>query len=208
MTSLPAPEPMPYDDVLDPVVAGQHGVASRQHLTACGLGPAAVAAQLAARRWQEVGPLVVVLHNGPLTGDQMLHAASLHVSPHGCLAQLTALSVHGVRGFALAEVAVVHPRATSIVRLPWLRVHESRRLRPADVVVRRGLRLTDPARSTVDAVAWQPDKRFAYALPAAVVQQRLSTATRLAHALYNAGTYGTPHTCVSPWRTSPEERSR
>ena len=160
---------------------------SRAQLTVHDVCPAEIAAQLRARRWQELGPLVVVLHNGPVTRDQRLRAAVLHVGSKGCLAARTALEPFGLRGFEDDTVHVLHPRATSVPRLPGLQVHESRRLRAEDVTRRDGLPVTRPARSAIDAVAFQRFPRFAYALPAALVQQKLAAPIDVARELRRAG---------------------
>lgn len=176
--------------VREPRVRWTDGVATLTELQRQGLSYRAVEAQLDARRWQRVGPLVVAGHNGPLTRRQLLRAATLHVGPKGCLAENSALEVHGFRGLGtpdLGVIHVVHPRASSVPPLPWLQIHESRRLLPADIRSRRGLPVTGPARAAIDRAAWQPYVRFAYAVTAAVVQQRLTTAAELSEELDRAG---------------------
>ena len=75
-------------------------------------------------------------------------------------------------------------------------VHESRRLRPEYHVEVAGLPCTAAPRSAIDAAAWQPWPRFACALVAAVVQQRLCTADELEHAMGYVGRVDTKRTCV------------
>ncbi|MDQ3417043.1 MAG: hypothetical protein M3474_08150 [Actinomycetota bacterium] len=147
-------------------------------------------AQLQARRWQEWGPHAIVCHNGPLTRRQRLRAAAITVGDKGGLATRTALELHGFSGFddpADGRLHVVHPRMSTVPSMPDLVVHESRRLVPGDLVVRQGIRATDAARSAIDMCAWQPSPRFAYAVLAAVVQQRLTTARLLTERLDAAG---------------------
>lgn len=178
---------VPIGTALHQLAFRQRGVLSRAQLAAHDVGPSEIAAQLAARRWQELGPLVLALHNGPVTRLQWLHAAVLHVGSKGCLAARTALEPYGFRGFDDHAIHLLHPRATSVPRLSGLRVHESRRLHPGDVTSHEGLHVTVPARSAIDAVAFQRFPRFAYALPAAVVQQGLSTPLELGRELRRAG---------------------
>ncbi len=162
----------------------------RTQLLRLGVSWEVVEGQLAARRWQLLGPLVVVLHNGPPTRGQHLHAAALHVGSKGCLAENTALEVHGFRGLGTPDtsiVHVVHPRASSVPALPWLRIHESRRLTADDITRRNGLPVTNAARSFIDRAAWQPFPRFVYAVTAAAVQQRLTRPPALSDELRRAG---------------------
>ena len=85
--------------------------------------------------------------------------------------------------------------------LPGVRVHESRR-RQAGVCTcdDDGLPRTDVARSAIDAAAWQPWPRFACAMVAAVVQQRLATARRAGCVRCSIcrAQFDTRHTCG--WR--------
>lgn len=174
----------------EPDLTWTDDVATRADLQAQGATYDLIEAQLDARRWQPVGPLVVVRHNGPLTRQQQLRAAVLHVGPKGCLAENTALEVHGFRGLGtpdLEGVHVVHPRASTVQRLPWLHIHESRRLAPADIRVCTGLAVTSAARAAIDRAAWQPYPRFVYAVLAAVVQQRRTTPRGLSAELRRAG---------------------
>ncbi len=170
-----------------PLADQQAQTATRAQLHAAGLSESFIDAQLHARRWQAWGPLVIVMHNGPLTRVQLLWAAILHVGPRGCLAARTALEPHGFRGFDDNRVHVVHPRATSVVEMPDLVVHESRRLVPSDITQRRGLRTMEGARAAIDLAAWQPSPRFACAVLAAVVQQRISTGRLLSATLVTVG---------------------
>ena len=66
-------------------------------------------------------------------------------------------------------------------------MHESRRLKPECHVRDAGLPCTAAARSAIDAAAWQPWPRFACAMLAAVVQQRLCTVNDLDQALRYVG---------------------
>jgi hypothetical protein len=91
------------------------------------------------------------------------------------LASHTALEVWGFRPFAkeAGGIHVVIPRGARIFTFPDVVVHESRRFGAADVHDVRGLPCTGRARSAIDAAAWQPWPRFAMAMAAAVVQQRI-----------------------------------
>jgi hypothetical protein len=78
-------------------------------------------------------------------------------------------------------------RGATYTALPGVCYHESRRFNDADVVTIAGLNATRPARSAIDAAAWQRWPRFACAMLAAVAQQRMATPEQLSRALAAAG---------------------
>ncbi|GAA1839025.1 hypothetical protein GCM10009714_21150 [Microlunatus capsulatus] len=162
---------------------------TRHQLVALGLNHFEIRAQLQARRWTAWGAHVVLLHNGDPTPRQRMWAAVLDAGEPAALASHTALELWGFRSFA-AESSAVHlvvPRGAKVHRWPGLVVHESRRLQPDEHVLRQGLPCTPAARSTLDAAAWQPWPRFACALLAAVVQQRVCTVDDVDEALRRIG---------------------
>lgn len=163
----------------------QDAVMTRPQLLS-GLTPGFLDAQVAANRWQRPTPTVYVLHNGPLTEAQRWWLATLAVGP---LAGRTALAAWGLQGWPSEQVEVVVARGQH-PPLPEglaLRLHESRRFSTLDVhPVRRPARVR-VERAAIDAAAWTPQPRAACGLLASVVQQRLSTAPRLAEALAGAG---------------------
>jgi hypothetical protein len=169
--------------------SSQTGVATRRQLRDSGVGAEVIRAQLDARRWQLWGRSVVVTHNAALTRRQLMWAAVLDAGEPAALGSHTSLELSGFAPFA-READLIHllvPRGAKVVRHPEVVVHESRRLRPATFVVREGLPCTSVEQSGIDAAAWQPWPRFACALVAAVVQQRLSTAERLESELGRVG---------------------
>lgn len=171
------------------LAAHQEGVATRGQLHGAGLSADLVQAQLDADRWQRWGHHVVVLHNGELTRRQLMWAWVLDAGPAAALASHTALELAGFVPFA-TEAAQIHllvPRGAKVVQDARLVVHESRRLDPGRHVRRLGLPCTPLERSALDAAAWQPWPRFACAMVASVVQQRLTTAQLLEHELAHVG---------------------
>ena len=167
----------------------QNQVATRAQLLGRGLSAHTIRAQMEAHRWQSWGHHVVVLHNGALSRRQLMWAALLDAGPDAALASHTALELAGFRSFA-AEAASLHllvERGAKVHRHPDVVVHESRRLHPEHHVATAGLRRTATARSVLDAAAWQPWPRFACALLAAAVQQRLCSAMDLDRALQQIG---------------------
>jgi hypothetical protein len=159
----------------------QLGVLHRRQLDELDLTPGYVSAQLSARRWSAVGHKVVVLQNAPLQRDQLLWLAVLDAEDLVALGSHTSLELGGFTPIAreAREIHLVVTRGAKVSRFAGIRVHESRRLRPQDVIQRDGLPCTGVERSAIDAAAWQPFPRFACLMLAAVVQQRLTSAARL-----------------------------
>lgn len=146
---------------------GPDGVASRQQLTEQGVSTGRIRRAIAAGRWQEPVPGVVVSHGGPLSRRQRWLVGLAHAGPVGALSHRSALlvlgcrieelpaarRVAGVRGRyadpaegGLVEVSVPHGR--HLRSSGFVVVHQSRR--PLRAVDRDGLVLTRPARSAVD----------------------------------------------------------
>jgi hypothetical protein len=162
---------------LDRLSRRTHDVMTRRQLTACGVGHDAVARQITARRWQVLGPRIVVLHNGPLTRDQRLWAGVLNSG--GALAGPTAAAEHGLTGFDDERVHIVVPPNRRVPAVPGVVVHVSRRFSVADVHPTRRPPQVRLERAVADTAMWSPTPRRACAVLAASVQQRLTTAGRL-----------------------------
>jgi hypothetical protein len=101
----------------------------------------------------------------------------------------TALQLAGFTPLAreAQEIHLVVSRGAKVSAFAGVRVHESRRLQPEDVVRREGLPCTGVERSAIDAAAWQPFPRFACLMLAAVVQRKLTSAARLESELRTVG---------------------
>lgn len=171
------------------LVLRQEGVVLRRQLEVAGLSLDVVRAELAARRWQAWGRHVVVLHNAEPTRRQLMWACVLDAGAGAALGSHTALELAGFVPFA-GEADRLHllvARGVKVQAHPQVVVHESRRLQVERHVLRQGLPCTSVERSALDAAAWQPWPRFACAMVAAVVQQRLTTAQRLESELTHVG---------------------
>ncbi|MDO9377996.1 MAG: hypothetical protein Q7T56_04030 [Nocardioidaceae bacterium] len=176
------------EGALDDLVERQASVVSRAQLARRGISLAVVDAQLRAERWRSLSPTVVALTNGALSPRQRWWHAVLSGPDLIALASSTALALHGLRGLAEDKtIHVVVPRSSMMAPIRGVRIHESRRFGPDDVVVRAGLPTCTAERAAIDAVAWQRRARFAYALVPAVVQQRLGTTDRFDEELDAAG---------------------
>lgn len=166
----------------------QHGVVRRDQLRELGVDAHDVGQQVAARRWRSYGPLVVVLHLGPLPRQAEIVAGRLHAGAGSLVAAWTALEVQGLIRWFRPSVHVLVERGTTLPRLPGLVVHESRRLDLGrDRDTRWFVPTVRPARAAIDAAAWTGPAETAVALLAATVQQRITTVEALRTELAAAG---------------------
>ncbi len=141
-------------------------------------------------RWQDVGPTVIVAHNGPISPEQRQWVAVLNAGPRAALCGRTALSNQGLVGWEDDAPHVIVERGSKPPELPEIevRVHESRRFDPErHVHPARTPRSTPVDRSLIDGAAWTRSPRGACGLVIAGVQQRISTAPRLLDQLADSG---------------------
>jgi hypothetical protein len=136
-------------------VRRQAGVISTAQLLACGLSSTGIS------RWVSVGRLFRV--------RRTVYSMSPHVEEWGHMwaavlgtdadhAVLSHWSAGRIHGFCSGPGPIhVTVRGPGRRRLPGLVVHRSRGLDPQDVVVVRGLRVTSPARTVLDAAASTTD---------------------------------------------------
>lgn len=164
---------------LEELAQRQSHACSRRQLALLGVDARQVQGHLRARRWQLAGPQVLVLHTGPLSEETRLWTAVLNAGPKAALCAWTALAVWGLTGWQRPRVHLVVGRGCDPPALELVCVHESRRHLERDVRVRGGIRLHSVERAALDVAAWSRSPRTACGLLAAVVQQGLSTPTRL-----------------------------
>ena len=129
----------------------QSGVATLDHLAGCRMSVARVRAHVAARRWQRFGDRCVLTHNHVPTRSQLMWLAVLDYRTPAALAGVTALEVAGFRFFGreVEQVHVVVPRGTTYRLLPGVKVHESRRFGPRDIVETAGFPTTPLPRAAL-----------------------------------------------------------
>jgi very-short-patch-repair endonuclease len=128
-------------------------------------------------RWQSPHRSICVAHSGPITANQRLWIASLAVGNGrpAPLAGLTALSRHGLRGYASSAIHTLIPaRSKETNRPSGVVVHRTTIFRPTDLQLGNPP-LTRPARSVLDAASWATDDDRARAIVAAAFQQRVVT---------------------------------
>lgn len=165
----------------------QSGVVTREQLHDAGFSKEHVRAAVAARRWQAIGRRVVLLHNGTMSLPQQRWAAVLLPGKPAALAGLTSAAEAGLVGFEDTRIHVVVADDSNARYPSWVAVHNSRRFVAADGARNGGIPRTKPARSVIDAAAWQPYPRRAAALLCAAVQQRVTSAWALERDLTAAG---------------------
>jgi very-short-patch-repair endonuclease len=165
----------------------QAGVLTRRQLRGFGLDWDHVEAASSRQRWRTFGRNVVVLHNAPLSAEQRLWVAVLLPGKLCALAGPSAAAAGGLDGFETAQVHIVVPHGTHVAAPPWVKLHESRRFSADDIDPSSAPPRTHIARSIIDAAAWSRSPRRACAILCASVQQRLTTADRLAAELVAAG---------------------
>jgi len=113
----------------------QDHVIRRDQLTEVEVSRGHLRAQLAGRRWQACGPVVVVLHNGPLNERQQQWAAVLNAGAPAALCGRTAAAVAGLEGWPPHAIEIVVLRGGTVPELPGIdiKIHESRRFTSEDV---------------------------------------------------------------------------
>jgi hypothetical protein len=166
----------------------QSAVVARGQLAELEVDSRAVERHVGAGRWRLLGPNLVVLHRGPLGPTALRWAGVLNAGREAGVCAWTALSQWGFRGWDTDEVHVVVPRGHRPPVLDRVRLHESRRHSASDLVMPVSRPpLHDLPRAAIDAAAWTGAARSASGLLAAVVQQRLVTASALLTALETVG---------------------
>ena len=165
------------------------GVLRRDRAEVVGLTEGYVRNQVRASRWTVWGDHVVLTQNGSPNRRQRMWLAVMDAGFPATLASHTALELAGFRSWAKEadQIHLVIPRGSRTVRWPGIQVHESRRLDPDRRVWFEGLPATSIPQAAIDAGAWQPFPRFACAMLAAVVQQRLTSVAELTEELGRVG---------------------
>jgi hypothetical protein len=167
----------------------QDGVATYAQLIGAGLTRDEIRAHVDAQRWQRHGRHCVLAHNARPTQRQVMWMALLDAPPPVALAGFSSLQLGGLRFFGAEpeRLHVIVRRGATYHRFPGVQVHESRRFESWHIVWSEGVPHLPFPRSALDAAAWQPSRRYACAVLAAVVQQRICTPEELNDALRFVG---------------------
>lgn len=183
---MPAPRRRPpvNEAALREILAAQSGVVARRQIVRIGGASSDIRSRLLRREWVRLAPAVYLDHTGTPTWEQRCWAALLHLWP-AALHRETALGWHGIRRDRsprqprVVHVLVQGPR--QVRPMPGVSVE---RVKDATPWVLDGLA---PPRTRVEyaalKVAADRDEAGAIALLSDVVQQGLTTATRLAATL-------------------------
>lgn len=150
---------------------------ARRQLVGLGYGDQYVDDQVAAERWRLVSNVVVSTTTGPLSRRQMLWTGILHAGPGSAIGGLTALGLHGLRGWERDEVCVLLSKSHNLVPVDGIRFVETRR--PIGLYAAGVLPVGSVEPTALLFAAYSRSRRTALGLLAAVVQQRLSTPERL-----------------------------
>ena len=151
-------------------------------LRSWGWSSAAIRAQIHARRWQRAGR-AIVLHNGPLQGEERRHVALLNCGPRAVLTAFTAAEEHGLSGWERKRIHVLVPAGARVARPrdPAIRLHYTGDWAATPTVPARRLHRITPALLCAASTFLHP--RPACGILAAGVQQRLVSPAQLAGAL-------------------------
>jgi uncharacterized protein DUF559 len=141
--------------LLDLLASRQYGLLERSQVLTLGFSDGCVTNQLRQGRWRIRLPEVYVIVGAPWSHEQDLLAACLAAGPGAVVSHRAALWLWGVGPRKLDVVEITVPESQH-VRLKGVVVRRSLDVHRADVVERRGIPVTNPLRTLVDAGAALP----------------------------------------------------
>lgn len=173
---------------MDSYLRRQDGVITRSQAISCGLSDAGISRRLRSGRWRRHGPGVYFVDDRPFTAAARIRATVWSHGPNAAASGLAAAWWHDIVESAPGIVEVTVPRHSHGRPRPGARIRR-RDLLPADIVERKGLRVTGLALTVIEAAARGEGG-------AAVLDRALQRHTELpqlwrAH-LRNKGRYGSP----------------
>ena len=135
--------------------------------------------EIAARRWVERGPRVISTFTGELTLKQREWLAVLHAGPRSMLGSLSAAGRQGLTGWERPWVSVMVDDELSFEPVDGVDFFRSRR--PFDLLrsPRAGIPVCRLEPAVLLWAGYEATIKAAHGVTAAVVQQRLSTASRM-----------------------------
>ena len=157
------------------------GVATLAELRTAGVSRSLRRSMIRAGHWRPIGAKGVVLHTGPLVGEQAWRAALVRVGPGARLGGVTALQAHGLTGFDEPRTHIwVSKSFTKDGRdLPdGIVLHETRRWGAGDCTS-VGIRRSTAPVAAVQAALWAVSRRQAALCLVMPLQQRLVRAEDL-----------------------------
>jgi very-short-patch-repair endonuclease len=138
--------------VLDEYLRQQDGVLTHAQALRAGLSQDAVDRRVRSGHWRRCTRGVYFADDRPFTDGARVRAAVWGYGADAAASGLAAAWWHGITRFAPDIVEVTVPRDARLRRQPGTRLRR-RDLRRADVVERKGLRVTEPALTVVEAAA-------------------------------------------------------
>ena len=157
------------------IAARQHGLVTGEQARAAGFSKFMIARRVAAGVWSRVLPAVFRLGGAARTHAQRLQAAALWAGDDGVLSHGAAAVVWGFDVFREAppELTMTCDRRLDGV----LRVHRVDSLARAEIVTRRGLRITSMTRTLLDVAAAGDDRATRACLNEALRRRWLTVET-------------------------------
>lgn len=157
----------------------QAGLLSHRQLRGLAVSRGEIRHHLDVGRWAVRSGEVVSTTTGPLSPEQRLWLGVLHGGPSAMVGGLNAAAAHGLERWERDEITVLVSNPMSFESLPGFRFFRTRR--PYKMLVTPG---EPPVCRLEPAVllfaAYEPHLRTALGAVTATVQQRLTTATKLA----------------------------
>lgn len=138
--------------MLDEYLRQQDGVLTHAQALRAGLSQDAVDRRVRSGHWRRCTRGVYFADDRPFTDGARVRAAVWGYGADAAASGLAAAWWHGITKFAPDIVEVTVPRDARLRRQPGTRLRR-RDLRRADVVERKGLRVTEPALTVVEAAA-------------------------------------------------------
>lgn len=112
----------------------QSGVVHRRQLYRLGLTRSQVKAELRARRWRSWGRQTIAVHTGPLSNKAIAWRAVFETGADAALDGVSALIDAGLEHFDSEVTHISVSKGATYRRSSPVRVHETRRRRPDDVL--------------------------------------------------------------------------
>lgn len=170
------PEPQkvatrPDDRAVARIAAARGGVIATRELAACGLNAQAVRVRVTRGHLHPVFRGVYAVGHPALTQTGLFTAAVLAGGDGASLAGRAAAALHGMRAWDGCDVDVIVRRSAGR-RIDGIRSRRCR-LDPADVWTRDNIRVTSPARTTLDLAAATPFKPLRRMVRQALAEQRV-----------------------------------
>lgn len=151
-----------------------------RQLRECGVSPRALTWRIEGERWQRVANDVVATFTGEPTHEQRLWIGQLHGGPGALVCGVAAAVLAGLRGWERDKVQVLVPYSSAVPGpLEGFRYVRSRRAVGAWRSSAPGVPRCRLEQAVLLFASAERSERTAHGILAAVVQQRLTTASRL-----------------------------